>query len=185
MFLGVRNIENTGITTNLIKNIPKELLGKFSLSWNVGNEDESIEVVVLYGEAYEAVNDYVNKIGGVLDNLGYGFGIVTINIKDLIKLAESPDIQYIELPKSLYFTDSLSNRAACIDRSREEYKVEGEGVVIGFIDSGIDYTHPAFRNDDGTTRVEYIYDLSLGGKVYDKNAINEALKNPDPFSLGD
>ena len=183
MFLGVRNIENTGITTNLIKNIPKELLGKFSLSWNVGNEDESIEVVVLYGEAYETVNDYVNKIGGVLDNLGYGFGIVTINIKDLIKLAESPDIQYIELPKSLYFTDSLSNRAACIDRSREEYKVEGEGVVIGFIDSGIDYTHPAFRNDDGTTRVEYIYDLSLGGKVYDKNAINEALKNPDPFSI--
>ena len=183
MFLGVRNIENTGITTNLIKNIPKELLGKFSLSWNVGNEDESIEVVVLYGEAYEAVNDYVNKIGGVLDNLGYGFGIVTINIKDLIKLAESPDIQYIELPKSLYFTDSLSNRAACIDRSREEYKVEGEGVVIGFIDSGIDYTHPAFRNDDGTTRVEYIYDLSLGGKVYDKNAINDALKNPDPFSI--
>lgn len=183
MFLGVRNIENTGITTNLIKNIPKELLGKFSLSWNVGNKDESIEVVVLYGEAYEAVNDYVNKIGGVLDNLGYGFGIVTINIKDLIKLAESPDIQYIELPKSLYFTDSLSNRAACIDRSREEYKVEGEGVVIGFIDSGIDYTHPAFRNDDGTTRVEYIYDLSLGGKVYDKNAINEALKNPDPFSI--
>ena len=98
MFLGVRNIENTGITTNLIKNIPKELLGKFSLSWNVGNEDESIEVVVLYGEAYEAVNDYVNKIGGVLDNLGYGFGIVTINIKDLIKLGleellEEPPIE--------------------------------------------------------------------------------------------
>ena len=183
MILEVRNIENTSATTNLIKNIPKELLGKIGLLWNTGNENESIEVVVLYGEAYEAVNAYVNKIGGILDNLGYGFGIVTIDIKDLIKLAESPDIQYIELPKSLYFTDSLSNRAACIDRSRDEYKVEGEGVVIGFIDSGIDYTHPAFRKDDGTTRVEYIYDLSLGGKVYDKNQINDALKNPDPFSI--
>ena len=81
----MRNIENTSATTNLIKNIPKELLGKIGLLWNTGNENESIEVVVLYGEAYEAVNAYVNKIGGILDNLGYGFGIVTIDIKDLIK----------------------------------------------------------------------------------------------------
>ena len=45
MILEVRNIENTSATTNLIKNIPKELLGKIGLSWNAGNE--SIEVVVL------------------------------------------------------------------------------------------------------------------------------------------
>ena len=42
-----------------------------------------------------------------------------------------------------------------------DYDLLGEGVLVGFIDSGIDYTHPAFINDDGTTRIEYIYDLSM------------------------
>ena len=29
----------------------------------------------------------------------------------------------------------------------------GKGVLVGIVDSGIDYTSPAFRNDDGTTRI--------------------------------
>ena len=37
----------------------------------------------------------------------------------------------------------------------------------GFLDTGIDYTHPAYK-PDGTSRIEYIYDLSLGGVVYSK-----------------
>ena len=37
-----------------------------------------------------------------------------------------------------------------------------EGVLIGFIDSGIDYTHPAFIDEEGNTRIEYIKDYSEG-----------------------
>jgi len=140
----VRVIENSNTTTNLLKNMPKELLGKLNISWNTENSDSIIDVVVLYGESYEKVNEYVNGIGGKLDNLGYGFGIVTIEAKNLMALVKNPDIQYIELSKSLYFSDAYSNRAACIDRVRDEYNLAGSGIVIGFIDTGIDYTHPAF-----------------------------------------
>ncbi|MBE6051973.1 MAG: peptidase S8 [Clostridium sp.] len=183
-FFEVIIIETVGNTINLVKNIPKELLGKLNLSSSINTSNEgSIEVVVLYGEKVSSVKSYVEEIGGKLEDLGYGFGIVEIDINLLGELAKSKDIQYIELPKSLYLTDYISNKAACVDRATTEYNVRGEGIVIGFIDSGIDYTHPAFINEDGTTRIEYIYDLSLGGAVYDKSKINEALKANDPSAI--
>jgi len=38
----------------------------------------------------------------------------------------------------------------------------GKDVIIGYIDSGIDYTHEDFKNEDGTTRVLYYWDHTLG-----------------------
>lgn len=177
-------MESTGATTNLIKNIPESVLGKLNITANaIKNIDENIEVIVLYGEKLNDVNQYITSIGAKLQDLGYGYGIVTINAKDLGKLAQSPDLQYVELPASLYFSDTASNVAVCVDKARNEYGISGEGIIIGFVDSGIDFTHPAFIKEDGTTRIEYIYDLSLGGEVYDRNLINKALKDPDPSSI--
>lgn len=129
------------------------------------------------------MNGIVNSIGGKYEDLGYGFGIVTLPIGNLTQLANVESIQYIELPKSLYTTDAASNRASCVITAREEYSIRGDGVLIGFIDSGIDYTHPAFRNDDGTTRIEFIYDISENGRVYDSAEINTALKSTSPYSI--
>lgn len=36
----------------------------------------------------------------------------------------------------------------------------GEGVVIGIVDGGLDFTHPDFRNDDGSTRVAWFLDFT-------------------------
>lgn len=178
------DIENINITTNLFKNIPKQLFGKVNFSANIEVDiNRQLEVVALYGEEFKAVNDYINSIGGKLQDLGYGFGIVTIGVDNIVELAKSPNIQYIELPKSLYLTDIGSNGAACVPRLQKDYGLLGEGTVIGFIDSGIDFTHPAFRNADGSTRIEYIYDLSLGGAIYNRELINQALNSPDPSSV--
>ncbi|WP_242980569.1 S8 family peptidase [Clostridium vincentii] len=168
----------------MFKNIPKQLFGKLNFAANVDPDTQgNIEVVILYGDEFQAVNDYVNKIGAKLENLGYGFGIVTINVNNIVELARSPNIQYIELPKSLYLTDVRSNGAACVPRVQSEYGLLGDGTVIGFIDSGIDYTHPAFRNEDGSTRIDYIYDLSLSGAIYNRELINQALNSPDPSTV--
>ena len=59
----------------------------------------------------------------------------------------------------------------------------GEGVVMGFVDTGIDFTHPDFKNEDGSTRIVKIWDHlknadttlrpSFGyGEVYDSAMIN-------------
>lgn len=37
----------------------------------------------------------------------------------------------------------------------------GKDVIIGYVDQGLDYTHPDFKNADGTTRVLYYWDHTL------------------------
>lgn len=141
-----------------------------------------IELVVLIGQNVEIVNEKVKGIGGKFENLGYGFGIITIDIKDINQIAKISEIQYLELPKVLYTNFMPSNKASCVQETWELYKLSGKGVLVGFIDSGIDYTHPAFSDEAGNTRIEYLYDVGQE-KVWSKKEINKALKSNNPYEI--
>lgn len=61
----------------------------------------------------------------------------------------------------------------------------GKGTFIGIIDSGIDYAHPDFRNEDGSTRIFALWDQTIEGNppmgysigtIYTKEQINQALQ---------
>ncbi len=81
--------------------------------------------------------------------------------------------------------------------NRVPYNLEqssGKGVLIGFVDTGIDYRHPAFRKSDNTTKIISIWDQSMKslegypqglyyGTEYNSEEINYALKNEDPLSI--
>ena len=179
----VNNLNKNGL--GLLKNLPKSVLSKINISHNflINNKDTEIEVTIISGSTPNEISQVVNSLGGKYTDLGYGYGLVLIPIDNIVALATSPQIQYIELPKSLYTADYQSNRASCITQISPENNLRGQGVLIGFIDTGIDYTHPAFRNADGTTRIEYIYDLYEGGKIYNRSQINEALKSSNPYSI--
>ena len=178
------NIENNKNNLGILKNMPTSILSKLNISHSflATNNDSEIEVSIISGASTSEVSKIVENLNGKYVDLGYGYGIAEIPIENLVALATSPEIQYIELPKSLYADDYESNRASCITQLNSS-EFNGKGVLIGFIDTGIDYTHPAFRNPDGTTRIEYIYDLDEDGKVYTKEQINEALKSSDPYSI--
>ena len=72
-------------------------------------------------------------------------------------------------------------------------QLKGEGVLIGFLDSGIDYENEVFRNIDGTTRIEAIWDQTVQsgtppdgfayGSEYSREMIDAALTSEDPLSL--
>jgi subtilisin family serine protease len=68
---------------------------------------------------------------------------------------------------------------------------DGTGVVVGICDWGFDFTHPNFRNADGTTRLLCLWDQrGFGdprapapynyGRVLTREAINAALATSDP-----
>lgn len=69
----------------------------------------------------------------------------------------------------------------------------GRGVLIGFLDTGIDYTNPIFINADNTTRIVSIWDQTIVsdqyppsanyGTVYSREQINEALRSETPFEI--
>lgn len=84
--------------------------------------------------------------------------------------------------------------AAGIGSPAHPYK--GRNVIVGIVDTGIDYTHPAFRKADGTTRILRIWDQGMtpqGGKTapagytygveYTDAQINSALANANPTSV--
>ena len=68
----------------------------------------------------------------------------------------------------------------------------GQNIIIGIPDSGIDYTNPAFRKADGSSRILAIWDQTLPstdtttvpfGTVYTQEAINLALQSEDPYRI--
>ena len=71
-------------------------------------------------------------------------------------------------------------------------QLKGKGILIGFLDSGIDYMNPVFRNLDGTTRIAAIWDQTVQsgsppegfayGTEFTEEQINEALKEENPLS---
>ncbi|MGU8275946.1 S8 family peptidase [Clostridium perfringens] len=165
---------------DFINTIPKQILTSLIEQYSPNNGE--IELVVLYGDNFLRFKNSVDAIGAKVEDLGYGFGILIIKVSDLNRIIELEGLQYIELPKILYTSAYDSNRASCIPSVWNNYNLTGEGILVGFLDTGIDYTHNAFKDADGNTRIEYIYDLE-NGVVYDKNKINEALKSEDSFSI--
>ena len=115
--------------------------------------------------------------------------------------------EYYSIPKLYTLLDTSSMEASGILPvfSQPALANQGEGVLIGFIDTGIDYQNPLFRNPDGTTRIAGIWDqtlpenqeeLPLGvqdpsgllgsisyGTTFRPEQINQALKSEDPLSL--
>lgn len=71
--------------------------------------------------------------------------------------------------------------------------LQGQNVIVGIIDTGIDYTNDCFRKMDGTTRILEIWDQTVQtgvlpfdinyGSVYTREDINQALRAEDPFRI--
>ena len=94
----------------------------------------------------------------------------------------------------LTLLDQKSNDAAGISPILQQpnLNLSGKGVLLGFVDTGIDFTKDAFRYEDGTSKIKYIWDQSISGNppkdlhfgaVYTQEEINEALTVENPASI--
>ena len=78
-------------------------------------------------------------------------------------------------------------------RALEVQPLHGEGVLIGIIDTGIDYTNPLFLDGNKSTRITSIWDQTIEsgrypnelyyGTEYSRDEINNALSNENPHSI--
>ena len=129
-----------------------------------------------------------------IEELIAGYAIVTLPETMIEAFSELEEVEYMEKPKRLYFETVQGKRASCITgvTVRPPY-LTGRGVLIGIVDSGIDYTSVEFQNREGT-RIRYLWDQTkksgsmeekppagfVKGVEYSREQINEALRSREP-----
>ena len=79
------------------------------------------------------------------------------------------------------------------DVQQEPLNLTGKGTIIAFLDTGIDYQNPVFRNPDGSSRILAVWDQTIQdgnapvgfeyGTEYTKEMIDRALQAENPLSV--
>ncbi len=70
---------------------------------------------------------------------------------------------YSSIPKCYGLLDTIALEESGIIRLQNQpvLSLKGKGVLVGFLDTGIDYTNPLFRYTDGSTRIVSIWDQTI------------------------
>ena len=141
---------------------------------------------------YSGNLDRVSEVASDVVELQNEYAIITIRESLIMILTQFPEIEYIEKPKRLFFQVANGRRVSCIDAVQDtRFALFGQGILVAVIDSGIDYENADFRNEDGSTRIRYLWDQSLVpaegrvppegysiGAEYTAAQIDEALRQP-------
>lgn len=160
----------------------------------MANAPDTVDFVVRRNAVfadYVASNPYIKA--GMEFTGDYQLAYVPKNMVQKVKNDLGSDFIH---GSSMLFTllgrESL-NAAGVISVQNQPYlDLRGRGVLIGFVDTGIDYTLPAFRYEDGTSKIHYIWDQTIWsdepgewpiGTEYRQEQINYALLTEDPFSV--
>lgn len=142
-----------------------------------------------------------------IDIVGQEFAIVYSRLEPLLPITTAK-FTYTAIPKLYTLLDTTSMEASGIIQTIQQPTLDlrGEGTMIGFIDTGIDYRNPLFQYPDGTSRIEAIWDQTLPlptgttdapfgipsdvsllsfsyGQEFLKPQIDEALRSDDPLSI--
>ena len=154
-----------------------------SLELNVGFDpaDREWNLIVKYSGSM----DCVRELGAQVVELMGGFAIVTIRESMIPAMTQCAAVEYVEKPKRLFFQVENGKRTSCIPPVQvPPLSLSGRGVLVGIIDSGIDYENPVFRNADGSTRIRTLWDQTISGNPpegyvigteYSREQIDEAL----------
>jgi len=103
---------------------------------------------------------------------------------------------YSAIPSCYGLLSSLDEDPSKINVIREvpDYDLRGQGVLVGFVDTGIDYRNPVFKYSNNTSRIISIWDQTIEsennypknfnyGTEFSQDQINLALQNVDPLSI--
>ena len=159
-----------------------------SLNLDVGfdGEENTWELIVKYSGSLSRLEEEGIRVTELLNE----YAVLIVPESGIGRLAEVPEIEYIEKPKRLFFAAEQGRTASCVTGVQNaRYDLYGDGVLVAVLDSGVDYAHPDFRNEDGTTRILALWDQTIPGRPpagyrigteYTKEQIDEALAQSDP-----
>ena len=140
-------------------------------SLNVGYSavSRSWELIVKYHGSL----DRLREQNIVVEELIAGYAILTVPETLVDMVSEMPEIEYVEKPKRFYYQQTEPAGASCFPpvTMRTPF-LNGRGVLLAVLDSGITWDLEVFRRADGSTRIRYLWDQTVPGTA------------PEGFALG-
>lgn len=136
----------------------------------------------------------VNPENVCIQEMDFGYKSVSVDRRILLPLSFR-EYWYSTIPKCYALLDMQPLDAAGIItlQNYPTLQLMGDGIMIGFLDTGIDYQNRVFRNLDGTTRIVGIWDQTIQtgrtpqglyyGTEYTEEMINAALRSEDPLQI--
>ena len=156
--------------------------GSYEFSWSPAAKSEQIKLLVKLDRSFPATSfrglPVTASTGSILG--------VSATIQQILAMLEDEDVVYIEPSRQTSPTLDVSLPAVHADGLHSSIPaIAGAGVIVGAIDTGIDYTHLDFRydsDDDGfeeSSRILAILDQSHGlfGMEYSRQDIETDLAN--------
>ena len=168
--------------------------GELFLAQNLTDEErekiddlEILEVIIrYYGDISYLESPEYGNIKLVI--LLAGYAVAYVGVDELEVLENAKGIIYIEKPRRLFYSVTYGRQVSCITQFQQKYRSSGGfgmGVICSLVDSGIDYSHPAFLDENGRTRIIKLWDQSIEGNppegyligtVYSQEEINRAIE---------
>ncbi|MDF2944780.1 MAG: hypothetical protein K0S01_3638 [Herbinix sp.] len=102
---------------------------------------------------------------------------------------------FLIVPNVLGLASEVALEASSVNELRNipNFNLRGEGVLIGIVDTGINYSLPVFKKPDGTTKIISIWDQTIQsenypydyyfGTEYNSAQINQALQAENPLDI--
>jgi len=131
-----------------------------------GAEDECIVPVFIKTNSVESTEGAISSLGGKVGTIADNIITAQLSVSTIRLIAELPEVIYVE-------ASGISK--PLLDVSRTEAKVDqlhngsgisrpykGNGVIVGVLDTGIDWKHQDFKNAGGN-RIRYLWDMSTTG----------------------
>lgn len=157
---------------------PKERTKSAFLNYGFEESTDSVQIIVRHTDSIKNLEELFpyTKVTELLN----GYAIITTLTDNIEPLSALPRITYIEKPKRLSYQLQNSRSASClagvqknvfaIDSSFQNipfgYALSGSGTLVGIIDSGIDYSHPAFLSGTGESRITYLWNQAAETEDY-------------------
>ena len=126
--------------------------------------DENIHAIVRLCD--EADLDRLAADYGVAFNVVTGnLATAVIPMSALVDFAEDPDVENVDAGNSVKAMTDLAREYSHVDALHVGLpdfprSFTGKGVLIGVIDTGFDFMHPAFRDAEGNSRIIHVCDQS-------------------------
>lgn len=154
------------------------LASKLSL-YTAKKTDANLMLPMLIQGNINGIKQLVKSTGGIFKYSYGNIAAIVIPVSALSTFNESGTVTRMEgAPPRMQPLDDSSNVKNRITevldgQSPLPQAYNGKGIVIGFVDSGIDYLHSDFKDSSGT-RVKYYWDMNRYNNIY----------TPSPYEYG-